>query len=140
MAASNADWVEGEVTWNNKKTSPNTPWSGGDATSSATFVGSSSGPFGSGSAIAFTISEAILDQTLLDGELALLLRSDSAEADSGENFAVVAFRESASSGDRPTLSFLAIPEPSTAPLAGMGLLALSGYAARRRIRRDTRRT
>ena len=33
-----------------------------------------------------------------------------------------------------------IPEPSTAPLAGLGLLVLSGYAARRRIRRNTRRT
>jgi MYXO-CTERM domain-containing protein len=28
-----------------------------------------------------------------------------------------------------------VPEPSTAPLAGLGLLALSGYAARRRVRR-----
>ena len=33
-----------------------------------------------------------------------------------------------------------IPEPSTAPLSGLGLLALSGYAARRRARRHTRRT
>ena len=33
-----------------------------------------------------------------------------------------------------------VPEPSTAPLAGLGLLALSGYAARRRTRRHTRRT
>ena len=33
-----------------------------------------------------------------------------------------------------------VPEPSTAPLAGLGLLALSGYAAHRRARRHTRRT
>lgn len=32
-----------------------------------------------------------------------------------------------------------IPEPSTAPLAGLGLLALSGYAARRRVRRIRQR-
>lgn len=32
------------------------------------------------------------------------------------------------------------PEPATAPLAGLGLLVLSGYAARRRSRRRTRRT
>ena len=36
--------------------------------------------------------------------------------------------------------FPPIPEPGTAPLAGLGLLALSGYAARRRVRRRTRKT
>jgi hypothetical protein len=32
-----------------------------------------------------------------------------------------------------------IPEPGTAPLAGMGLLAFSGYAAHRRVRRRSTR-
>ena len=32
-----------------------------------------------------------------------------------------------------------VPEPSTAPLAGLGLLALSGYAARRRVRSSARK-
>ena len=32
-----------------------------------------------------------------------------------------------------------IPEPGTAPLAGLGLLGLSGIAARRRVRRNTRK-
>jgi len=32
-----------------------------------------------------------------------------------------------------------VPEPSTAPLAGLGLLALGGFAARRRVRRRSKR-
>jgi hypothetical protein len=33
-----------------------------------------------------------------------------------------------------------VPEPSSAPLAGLGLLALSGYATRHRVKRRRQRT
>lgn len=131
MTLANSDWVEAEVTWNNKETSPATPWTGGSHDFGTTILDSSSGPFTTGSTFTLTISEATLDQAITNGVLSLLLKSNSAEAASGERSAIISFREDGAP-NIPTLAFSVAAEPSAAILLGLGFVGL--VSARRRAR------